>query len=243
VLPLKTWRFWIVTLAAFAGAALTCSLGFWQWGRAQQRLELQRGIEERASAPAIGGRELVEGAGRPELLHRNVVLQGRWVAERTVYLDNRQMQGRPGFYVVTPLQIAGTGSVVLVQRGWVPRNFAERETLPPVATPDGEVTVRGRIAPAPAKLYEFDGAQGGPIRQNLDLAAFREETGLPLIEGSVQQIGPASEGLLRDWPVPASGAGKNYGYAFQWWALCGVIVLLYVWFQFIAPRRRQATRG
>lgn len=243
MLPLKTWRFWVITIAAVAGAALTCSLGFWQWGRAQQRLELQRGIEERAAAPALGSAELAAGAGRPELLHRNVVLQGRWVAERTVYLDNRQMQARPGFYVVTPLQIAGTDAVVLVQRGWVPRNFAERETLPRVDTPAGEVTVRGRIAPAPAKLYEFDGAPGGPIRQNLDLAAFREETGLPLIEGSVQQIGPASEGLLRDWPVPASGAGKNYGYAFQWWALCGVIVILYVWFQFIAPRRRQAARG
>lgn len=243
MLPLKTWRFWVVTLAALAGAALTCSLGFWQWGRAQQRLELQRGIEERASAPALDGAALAAGAGRPELLHRRVALRGRWIADRTVYLDNRQMQGRPGFYVVTPLQIAGTDAVVLVQRGWVPRNFAERETLPPVATPDGEVAVRGRIAPAPAKLYEFDGVRGGPIRQNLDLAAFREETGLPLIEGSVQQIGPASEGLLRDWPVPASGAGKNYGYAFQWWALCGVIVLLYVWFQFIAPRRRRAFRG
>lgn len=241
--PLKTWRFWIITFAALAGAALTCSLGFWQWGRAQQRLELQRGIEERASAPTLGGAELVAGAGRSELLHRSVVLQGRWMTDRTVYLDNRQMQGRPGFYVVTPLQIAGTRAVVLVQRGWVPRNFAERETLPRVDTPEGEVTVRGRIAPAPAKLYEFDGAQAGPIRQNLDLAAFREESGLPLIEGSVQQIGPASEGLLRDWPVPASGAGKNYGYAFQWWALCGVIVILYVWFQFIAPRRRQAARG
>jgi surfeit locus 1 family protein len=100
------------------------------------------------------------------------------------------------------------------------------------------VTVSGRIAPAPSKLYAFDGADTGPIRQNLDLLAFRAETGLPLLEGSVQQTGAPSEGLLRDWPVPASSADKNYGYAFQWWALCGVIFLLYVWFQFIAPRRR-----
>ena len=58
------------------------------------------------------------------------------------------------------------------------------------------------------------------------------------MDGSVVQIGEPSEGLLRDWPVPASGADKNYGYAFQWWALCAVIFILYVWFQFIAPRRR-----
>ena len=106
--------------------------------------------------------------------------------------------------------------------------------------PAGEVTLTGRIAPPPARLYEFDGAGTGPIRQNLALEAFRRETGLPLVDGSVQQAGNPSEGLLRDWPAPASGAEKNYGYAFQWWALSGLILILYVWFQFIAPRRRRA---
>ncbi|TFZ01107.1 SURF1 family protein [Ramlibacter rhizophilus] len=217
-------------------ALLTARLGLWQWSRAGEKLALQEAIEARASAPAVDARELV-GTGPPALLHRTAVLRGQWLAPHTVYLDNRQMQGRPGFYVVTPLQLADTDAVVLVQRGWVPRNFAERERLPEVATPAGEVTVRGRIAPPPSKLYDFAGAGQGPIRQNLDLADFRAETRLPLLEGSVQQTGPASEGLLRDWPVPASGAGKNYGYAFQWWALCAVILFMYVWFQFIAPGR------
>jgi len=240
VSPVKPRRFWLITFAALAGAALTCSLGFWQWGRAHEKIALQQAIEAQAAAPAIDARELLAQGTQEALAHRRVVLQGQWVAERTLYLDNRQMQGRPGFYVVTPLRIAGSYAVVLVQRGWVPRNFEQREALPAVETPAGEVRIEGRMAPAPAKLYEFAGESSGPIRQNLDLAAFRKETGLPLIEGSVQQIGPPSEGLLRDWPVPASGAGKNYGYAFQWWALCSVIVILYVWFQFIAPRRRKA---
>jgi surfeit locus 1 family protein len=71
------------------------------------------------------------------------------------------------------------------------------------------------------------------------LAAFRAETRLPLVLAvSVQQTGPASEGLLREWPEAGSTAGKNYGYAFQWWALAGLIAVLYVWFQFVVPRRR-----
>lgn len=231
-------RWWFIALAALAGVALTFSLGMWQWGRAQQKLALQSAVEARQAAPMLDQAALVEAAGSPDLLYRTVQLRGQWLARHTVFLDNRQMQGRPGFYVVTPLKLSGSDAVVLVQRGWAPRDFVERERLPPVVTPAGEVTVRGRIAPAPSKLYEFDGAGAGPIRQNLDWAAFRLETGLPLVDGSVQQIGTPSEGLLRDWPVPALGAGKNYGYAFQWWALCGLIFILYVWFQFIAPRRR-----
>ena len=104
-------------------------------------------------------------------------------------------------------------------------------------TPAGEVQIQGRLAPPPAKLYEFAQEQPGPIRQNLDLARFGAELRLPLAPLSVVQLGAPSEGLLREWPQPASGADKNYGYAFQWWAFSVLITVLYVWFQFIAPRR------
>lgn len=251
----SAWRFRLLTLAAAAGCALTTSLGFWQWGRAQDKLALQAQIQARRELPALSQEVLLLPAS-PDLQHRRVALRGRWLAQQTVFLENRQMDGRVGFYVVTPLQLAGTGdandakepgvqgaqegrqAVVLVQRGWAPRDQADRSRLPPIETPSGLVTLEGRIAPAPAKLYDFDPAARGSIRQNLDWAAFRQETGLPLVAGSVQQLGPSSEGLARDWPLPASGADKNYGYAFQWWALAGVIFILYVWFQFIAPRRR-----
>ena len=52
------------------------------------------------------------------------------------------------------------------------------------------------------------------------------------------QIGAASEGLQREWPEVATGVEKHYGYAAQWFGLAALIAILYVWFQFIAPRRR-----
>jgi len=235
---MKTARAWVFTLAAVVGIGITGALGQWQMGRAAQKLALQSAIQERNALPALPQAAWLANAGTADLVHRPIVLRGTWVARHTVFLDNRQMQGRPGFYVVTPLQLEGSGRTVLVQRGWAARNFVEREKLPPVETPAGMVEVRGRIAPAPAKLYEFDGAGAGPIRQNLDLARFADETGLALLPGSVQQTGGPSEGLLREWPQPATGVEKHYGYAFQWWALCALIAFLYVWFQFIAPRRR-----
>jgi surfeit locus 1 family protein len=233
---LKSARFWVLTLAAAVGIALTASLAWWQMGRAAQKLAWQAAVEGKQALPPVGAAELVTGA--PELIHRQVMLRGQWAAQHTVFLDNRQMSGRPGFYVVTPLRLDGSDRSVAVQRGWVPRNFVAREQLPAVETPAGTVEVRGRIAPAPAKLYEFEGTGRGPIRQNLDLGAFAAETGLALVSLSVQQAAASSEGLLRDWPQAATGVEKHYGYAFQWGALSGLIGILYVWFQFIAPRRR-----
>lgn len=88
-------------------------------------------------------------------------------------------------------------------------------------------------------MYDFASVEQGPIRQNLDLNEFRAETGLPLLEISAVQAGPASEGLLREWPQAASGIEKHLGYAFQWFGLSALIALLYVWFQIVQPRRKQ----
>lgn len=231
----------LIAVAALAAIALTTSLGFWQWGRGAQRTALHEAMEARAaSAPVPVSQLLAAGDADAALLHRPVVVRGRWIAADTVFLDNRQMNAVPGFYVVTPLRLEGSQAVVLVQRGWAPRNFTRRELLPPVRTPEGVVEVHGRLAPPPAKLFAFDTEEKGAIRQNLDLARFRAETGLPLLPLSVQQAGPASEGLLRQWPQAGSGAEKNYGYAFQWWAIAALIAILYVWFQLLLPRRRQA---
>jgi len=227
----------VITAAALAGCAVTLALGAWQWGRAQEKLALHAAIEQRKALAPLDPRALVAAPELNELLHRPVVLRGEWVPRHTVFLDNRQMQGRPGFYVVTPLKLQDSGASVLVERGWVPRNFVDREKLPAVQTPPGVIEVRGRLASPPAKLYDFAEAGAGAIRQNLDLAQFRAQTGLALLDVAVRQTGAPSEGLLRDWPEVASGAGKNYGYAFQWWALSALIAILYAWFQFIAPRR------
>ncbi|MFN8955070.1 MAG: SURF1 family protein, partial [Burkholderiales bacterium] len=180
----------------------------------------------------------VSAEQRARLVHRSMALTGQWLVQHTIYLENRQMNGKPGFFVLTPMRLEETGVVVLVQRGWVQRVFSDRTALPPIETPQGTVQVQGHLAPWPSRLYDFGGVESGVIRQNLDLQAFRQEIGLQLLELTLLQSGQASEGLLREWPVVASGVEKHHGYAFQWFGLSALIALLYVWFQIVQPRRR-----
>ncbi len=235
-------RFWFVTLAALAVALITARLGWWQLSRAAEKVALNAAIERQADRPALQRAEDLPGdaAAAQALYHRGVVLRGRWSPAHTVYLDNRQMNGKPGFFVVTPLRLAD-GRAVLVQRGWQPRDFLDRTRLAAVPTPDAEVVVRGVLAPPPARLFEFDGTASGPIRQNVDVASFAAETGLTLLPLSVLQSEPAqpADALRRDWPSPLAGVDRHHGYAFQWFGLSALIVVLYVWFQFIQPRRRR----
>jgi surfeit locus 1 family protein len=229
-----------VLIGALIGVSITANLGAWQLRRAAQKLALQTALDSRASLPVLGASELAATAGAAEAQHfRQVRLRGHWAVGRIVFLENRQMDARVGFYVVTPLQLEGRSDAVLVQRGWVPRDQSDRTRLPTVPTPAGEVEVVGHIAPPPARLYEFAALATGVIRQNLDLDGFAAESGLKLLPMSVQQIdSPATlgDGLLRRWSRPAVDIHKHYGYAFQWFALCALMAGLYVWFQLVRPR-------
>ena len=236
----------VILVATLVGVALTANLGAWQLRRAAQKIALQDALESRARLPALSAAELASSADQVEPQHyRAVHLRGRWVGERSVFLENRQMQGRVGFYLVTPLQLEGRSEAVLVQRGWVPRDLRDRTLLPAVATPPGVIDIDGHIAPPPSRLYEFAASGRGVIRQNLDLGTFAAETGLRLAPLSVQQTDTAAtagDGLLREWPRPAVDVQKHYGYAFQWFALCALMAGLYVWFQLVRPRLRKHVR-
>lgn len=232
-----------VTLAMMVGVGVTVQLGFWQLSRADQKQARHDAIVAQQSAPVLSMDALLNS---PELftqMHRRVQLQGRWLSEHTVYLDNRPMQGRAGFWVVTPLAL-NERTTVLVQRGWIPRNSLDRLQLAPIETPAGVVTLQGRLAPPPSLLLSLgstpeDGSlasRASNIRQNLNIDQMADQVGVHF-SGTVLQTDPASEGLVREWPEIASGIDKNLAYAFQWFALAAVQFILYLWFQFITPYR------
>jgi surfeit locus 1 family protein len=239
-------RRWVVALAALLAAGVTARLGWWQLDRADQKIARQMAMTQREALPPLAWQAVASDAeGLEAQRHRRVLLQGHWQHSATVYLDNRPMAGRAGFFVVTPLTLPD-GRSVAVQRGWVPRDPLDRTRVASPTLPAGLVSVEGRMAGPPSRLFDFDAPDGGLIRQNLDLSQYASEHRLRLLPTSVQQEAPPgaageADGLLRDWPKPATGVAKHHGYAFQWFALSALIVGLYLWFQIIRPRRQKTS--
>jgi surfeit locus 1 family protein len=233
----------VVLVATLLAMAVTARLGVWQLSRAAQKEALQSALDSRSSLPELRQSTLPADEAQAVAQHyRPVRLQGEWKQGTTVFLDNRQMNGRPGFFVLTPLML-GPGDAVLVQRGWTPRNTLDRTRVQPVPTPAGRIEVIGQMAPAPGRLFDFAGpAASGVIRQNLALVDFSRELGVTLRPWTVLQSdtpGIAVDGLLRQWPRPAADIHKHYGYAFQWFGLCALLAGLYVWFQLLRPRLKR----
>lgn len=236
-------------VAVFAVALLSVRLGVWQLDRAQEKRNLQSSFEERAALPKLGAQALARmQADAPAQYYRFAELVGVWDASHTVFLDNRPMDGRAGFYVLTPLRLHDSPDAVLVQRGWAPRDTRDPSRLPEFRTPSGSVAVRGRVAPPPSRRIALGQEGAGPIRQNVTLDELAQSSGLKLLPvilveqdalavASANLPVPTPDGLLRHWPPPNFDIDKHYGYAFQWFALAATLIVLYVWNQFFRVRK------
>ena len=238
----------VATMATVLGVALTVRLGIWQLSRGHEKEAMHATILARQALPALDTVAVLNDKTVFTQLHQSVRLEGQWLPQFTVYLENRPMQGRSGFIVLTPLQL-DKHTTVLVQRGWIPRHQQDRTLLAPIETPQGQVHVKGRIALGPSEVMDLGGktnstaatttaqsARQSPIRQNLNLIDYSHETGLSVV-GTVLQTDADAEGLQRNWPEITAGVEKHWGYAFQWFALAVVQLLLYFWYQWIKPYR------
>jgi surfeit locus 1 family protein len=225
-------------IAALILAVLGIALGNWQQGRAAEKLAVQEKLAARASQAPVPLQVAIAGAAAPladALEYRRVRVTGEFVAEWPLFLANRPMAGRPGYYLVMPLKIAGSKTSVLVMRGWLPR-AAEYGKLPAFATPTGTVTIEGMIVASAGHVMNLGKAEAlvpGAIVQNIDPAPVASATGLLLQSFFLQQTGPDQPGaaddmLLRVWPSPSSGIDKHRGYAFQWYALAAMAILFFV---------------
>jgi surfeit locus 1 family protein len=214
-------RGWALAVTAAACAAFVL-LGNWQARRAEAKRALGAELERSLKSPPADLSTVID---RGSLVHKRVLARGRFVAERTVLLDNKLRRGRPGYEVVTPLRLAGSEWHVLVNRGWIAAP-ATRETLPDVRTPSGELTVVGIALERLPHALQPGAAPTGKVRQNVDIGAFAAETGLRLQPIVIEQHSDAGDGLARDWPRPDLGIEKHESYALQWYLFAGLAIVL-----------------
>lgn len=229
----------VALIAGIAGVVLTTSLGNWQTRRGDEKAARQAQWDE-ALARAPSPIETPEDAsGIAANLPQRVEMRGAFVPEATVYIDNRLVDGVAGFQVVTPVAVDDGLPWILVNRGWAPRDMADRTRLPAAPVPGAPLRVEGiavRHLPRALDLGERGGGLGG-IWQNLDFDAYEQASGRKVARFVVQQTNDTGDGLRRAWPRPDAGVDKHRGYAFQWYSLATLICVLTLYFGGKALRR------
>lgn len=229
----------VALLAGIAGVVLTSSLGNWQTRRGDEKAARQAQWDEalaRAPSPIAAPDD---ASGVVANLPQRVEMRGAFVPEATVYIDNRLVDGVAGFQVVTPFVVADDLPWILVNRGWAPRDMADRARLPAAPVASAPLRVEGvaiRQLPRALDLGERGGALGG-IWQNLDYEAYEQASGRKVARFVVQQTNDTGDGLRRAWARPDAGVDKHRGYAFQWYSLAALIAVLTTYFGGKALRR------
>lgn len=231
-------RFILASVVSLFFFSLGLALGQWQLSRAAQKEAWSDARSAAFSLAPLQNSDLSSLQADSSISYRRVQMQGRWLNAKTMFLDNRTMAGKVGLIMVTPFELAPQNRVILVQRGWVARNFLDRSALPDINSQQGLLEISGQIRPWPSRHYAIGGPETGLIRQNLGPEDYGDLAGLLHQTYSVQQSGPSPEGLLREWVQPGAGADTHYGYAFQWFTLSGLVAIYYLWFQIVKRYRR-----
>lgn len=236
----RPWRF-VPFFAAVAAIGAALSLGNWQLHRAQEKLAVQQAWDRAERQPPVA----VTGAGSAAIgasLPRRVRLDGRFIHAHEIWLENRQMNGQSGFFLITPFRLAD-GTVVPVNRGFAPRDPRDRTRLPPVERPESELAIEGLAVGQPPRVLQLgDGAPASGQRplvwQNFEFEQFERISGVAVTPWVVQQTDGHDDGLQRRWPRLNAGVDMHRGYAFQWFALAALIAVLTAFFGYRLLRRR-----
>ncbi|MBC6961288.1 MAG: SURF1 family protein [Nitrosomonas sp.] len=215
------------TVATILVIALFLKLGFWQLSRAEEK-EASFALLERYAqqSPVTVPESLIK---LDDYLYRRIEVRGYFEAERTIFLDNKTHQGVVGYHVLTPLRQVNSTTYVLVNRGWV-SGGNDRSFLPDIYTPDGLVYLTGVVvSPSIRTLSLSDKQFTGKVWQSFSLDSYQNLTKLtfqPFL--LLQQNETQGDGLIRQWEKPDSGSSKNIGYAFQWFSLAVMTLIIYI---------------
>lgn len=220
--PAARRRAALLVLVALA-VAVTCTfLGRWQWHRHVTRDALIATVEANWAAPPVPLASLVPSADdepAPADEWRSVAVTGEYLPGATVLLRNRPVDGTPAYHVLVPFRVSA-GTVLVVDRGWVPLGDDGQTVADVPAPPAGTVELVGRLrVPEPPSDRSAPAGQVQTIDVAQVLAAGGLDAGTPAYRwyaGAVSEA-PAPATPLGTLPRPSTDPGPHLSYAFQWW--------------------------
>ncbi len=218
---------WSVVLTA-TGVILFISLGQWQLERAAYKDSIKQKFTQR-----LGQEYQVFKAGDSldDLEFRKLILEGQYDNAHSFLVDNQLHQGKAGYHVLTPMQLANSDRIILVNRGWVEWG-PSREHVPKILQPLEPRSVAG-IARVPDeqgfRLGQVELGENWPqVIPFIDIAALQQQFSdrlLPLI----LWLAPDQQGhYIRAWNPVWANPEKSRAYATQWFSFALISCVLFI---------------
>ena len=243
---------WLPTTVVGLLMAVFVYLGLWQLERAEQKQHLAETLilrQQQKPLALVNGLLFQESKGQKlagekkqsdpgsnvqELEHSQLEVEGEYLVDKSVLIENRKYRGKTGFHVITPFLVSKSKRVLLVNRGWV--KAGPKLGIPRFETPQGIHQLVGTVSiPSPPVLDLTNSSQG--FSEDIEnfqrwpfftLERYRKWSGSDIYP-LVLLLSPKSEGgFIRRWPKPQVDPSMHIGYALQWFAFALIVVLIWM---------------
>jgi surfeit locus 1 family protein len=224
-----------MTMATLLMLGLCIKLGMWQYNKSDTSRSLQAQQNARLSEPAVvlPAKIMAFESWR----YKRVKFTGKYDTRYQLLLDNQVQNTVAGYHVLTPMQVDGGGSYVLVNRGWVARTAAsvgEVPKPPVIDTPQGSLQIEGDIVLPANKFFTMDtppATDGGwqMVWQNLDMVRYAKSVPF-VVQPFVVRLDSKSNagGFVRSWTPPGERVNMHLGYAYQWFGFALTLLVIYI---------------
>ena len=229
-------QWWKTTLLVVLAMGVCVRLGIWQLDRLDHRRSFNARVEAQVKQPRL----VLEGAALEADLqameYRQVIVTGAYDHNAEVALRNQAWNNLIGANLVTPLRIANSGKVILVNRGWIPLEDFTSNDWHKFQEP-GEITVRGIIRQSqtrPEIGWRKDVIPGqgeAPLKawNMINVAGIDSQLPFDLLPVYIQQA-PNSAWIgmpYRSLPKVELSEGPHLGYAIQWFIFATILGIGY----------------
>ncbi len=227
-----------LVLFALLMTPLLLGLGGWQLDRAEEK---QQQLNQQRQGAAVKPAQLDELSSiewqplspvRREQWHFKPLTVTGWY-DPSVYLllDNRTRSGQVGYEVLSLFKTRD-GQRLLINRGWIKAPLY-RDQWPTIHSETAEVSMMGSVYFPEQQTFVLasePATSGWPKRiQALDIEAVARELGMPLLPFTLRLSNDQQTGAFQTgWQLTQISPDKHRGYATQWFALAGALVVLTV---------------
>lgn len=224
---------WIGLVIYLMLVTLLCSLGFWQLDRAKEKKQILAQQEQALEVATINLNQY-EIPSIDTVRYQKATLTGRYDSAHQFLLDNQIVNGKNGYFVLTPVFLDGQSRAVLVNRGWVSLG-SDRNKLPEVDIKTLHINIAGRFNQFPSVGIKLRGAEiptetWPSVVQVIDSEVLSQKLGYELVDYQIELDPTAAEGYTREWkmstPIPPE---KHRAYAVQWFGLALTLTALFIW--------------
>lgn len=203
---------------------LFCVLGTWQLHRYHFKKELlQSYSNELHSAPT----PFLQAISRGIKPFQIITVEGSYLNELTMLIQNRPFKGQVGFEVLTPLKVKGEQTLLLVDRGWI-----KDVPIPPL---EKVQQIKGHIKLLNEHQFILGKNILNPLAKPLtlqkvdmdEISRLHHQKFYPFI----LRLDPSEPGgFTREWVISASPPERHMGYAIQWFTMAIVLCIAYFCF-------------